>query len=465
MRWLAAALVGSIVLAGCSSGPAPGSGSESPKSSGSASAVPQAPTGDGDVGSELEVAAFKGGYGIDFYEGAAKEFASKHEGMTVNLWGDPRVWEQLRPKFAGGTPPDLTFPGWGMDHWGLVAEGQIFALDNALDSKVAEGEGTWRSTFDPKILKLCQQDGHTWMLPYYVMFYGWWYDENVFKANGWEPPKTWSEFLALSEKAKAKGMAPITFQGKYPYYSIEGMLLPWCFSAGGVEAIRAAQNLEPGAWKSEAMLAAASMIDELNKKGFFQNGAVGLSHTEAQMELLLGRAAMIPCGSWLESEMSKQLDEIAKSGKPRPKLRFFLPPVLDDEPAGRSNMLIGIEPWMVPAKGKNPNGAVALFKHMTSLSVAKRFVTEKGSLMSIVGSDEVALPESLVRPAAAYKSAETIWSNQFRAWYPEFNKELENALTALMSKTITPQEFCDRVEAKAEEIRKDDEIVKRKVSF
>jgi ABC-type glycerol-3-phosphate transport system substrate-binding protein len=36
---------------------------------------------------------------------------------------------------------------------------------------------------------------------------------------------------------------------------------------------------------------------------YFQPGAMGMSHTEAQLQFLLGRAAMVMCGSWLKSEM------------------------------------------------------------------------------------------------------------------------------------------------------------------
>lgn len=447
--WLV--VIGVLAVVGCSSTP-----SDAPGASSRSGGAPPA-----NLSGELEVAAFKGGYDIDFYAATAKEFEKLHPELKIKVDGNPRVWEQLRPRFVNNTPPDLVFPGWGMDHWGLVAEGQVMALDDALSQKPAEGEGTWRDTFNPRLLELCQQDGKTWMLPLYVMVYGWWHDPNLFKANGWTVPQTWSELLALCEKIKAKGIAPITYQGQYPYYMLDGMLLPWCLSAGGAATVIAAQNLEPGAWKSPAMLKAATMIDELNQKGYLQAGAVGMSHTEAQMQFLLGKAAMVPCGSWLSSEMKEQVAQM----NPKPKIEFFVPPVLDDGPGDPTALLIGIEPWMVPTKAKNPQAGIELFRFMTSLSNAKKFVEQKGTLMSIVGSDEgVKMPESLVKPAEAFKGSRTLYAVQFRHWYPEFMKELENALTALVNKEITPQQFCDRVEAKADATRNDKLITKHKVA-
>ncbi|MBN9502292.1 MAG: hypothetical protein BGO01_13405 [Armatimonadetes bacterium 55-13] len=414
--------------------------------------------GGGTSGGErkLEVQAFKGGYGIDFYQEAAKEYEAKNPGLKITVEGNPRVWEQLKPRFVGGDPPDLTFPGWGMDHWALAEEGQLLDLDSALAEKPYEGEGTWGDTFEPQLLKLGQLEGKQYVLPYYVMLYGWWYDPGVFAKNGWTPPKTYSELLSLCEKIKAKGMAPLTYQGKYPYYMIDGMLLPWALSVGGPEALKAAQNMEPGAWKSPAMVQAAKMIDELNKKGYFEKGAVALTHTESQQDFLQGKAAMIPCGSWLYSEMEKVIP-------PGAKMQFMLPPVVADGKGDPTSLLIGIEPWMVPSEAKNQKDAIGLFKYMTSLTKAKEFVEKKGTLMAIKGSDEVKLPEILVEPAKSFKASKYLWAVQFRQWYPAFSTELENALTSLLQGNSTPEAFCDRVEAAAEKVRGDDSIKKHKV--
>lgn len=435
-----------LVVTGCS-------GTSDTPSGGGGTAKSDKPA---ELSGSLEVAAFKGGYDIDFYQKAADEFKTKHPALEIKVWGNPRVWEQLRPRFVGGDPPDLCFPGWGMDHWALAEEGQLMELDSALDGPPAEGNGEWRDTFEPQVLKLGQLDGKQYVLPYYVMLYGWWYDPNVFAKNGWTVPKTYEELLVLCGKIKAKGVAPITYQGQYPYYMIDGMLLPWCMSAGGPDAVKAAQNLDPGAWKSPAMLRAAQMIDELNKKGFFQKGATAMSHTVSQTQFLQGKAAMIPCGTWLSSEMKNVMP-------PNAKMEFFLPPVLATGKGDSTSLLIGIEPWMIPNAAKNKDAAVELFKYMTSISVAKRFVEEKGTLMSIKGSDQAKLPAELVKPSEALRDSKDVWAVQYRQWYPAFNKEIENSLTALLNGELTPQSFCDRVEAAADKTRKDDDITKHKL--
>ncbi len=450
-NWLLFGLAALVI--GCSpskdEGPAPVANAVDGK-------IAYAPTGADKPTGNFDVAAFKGGYGTDFYEQAAKEFDAKNPGLTTKVSGNPRIWEQLRPRLVAGDPPDLMYPGWGMDHWKLAEEGQLLVLDKALDSPAEGGAGTWRDTFEPTILKLGQKDGHQYVLPYFFSMWGWWYDPGVFAKNGWTAPKTYSELLALCDKIKAKGTAPITFQGKYPYYMIQGMLLPWAQSVGGPEAIADAQNLVPGAWKSPAMLQAAKMIAELRDKGDFEQGAVGLSHTESQSDFLNGKAAMIPCGTWLDSEMKKVKP-------PTAKMQYMLTPWVDGGKGDPTAILIEIEPWMVPKDAKNPNAAVALFKYMTSLDKAKQFVAEKATLMSIKGSDQYDLPETLVEPAQAFKRSKTVISFLARQWYPAMEKEIEDALTSLVNGQSTPEQFCDRAEAAAEKTRTDDSIAKHKV--
>lgn len=402
------------------------------------------------------IALFKGGYGIDFFEKAAWEYEAKKPGTKLKVWGNPRVWEQLRPLFINGNPPDLCYPGWGMDHWALVYENQIVPLDEYLDGKPWDGAGTWRDTFEPSLLKLCQYKGKTYMLPYFYSMQGWWYNPDLFAKHGWKVPQTWSELLALCPKIKAAGIAPITYQGKYPYYAVNGFLLPWAISAGGIEAVDAAQNLDPGAWKSPAMLQAARMIKELKDKGFFQDGCNGMSHTESQMEFVNGRAAMIPCGTWLHSEMGKQLPAGFR-------MQFMLPPVLDNGVGDPGNILIGIEPWMVPTQGKNRKTVVDFYRYLTSEAKAKQFIEEKGTLMAIRGTDSAKLPEYLTGPAKAFRESKTAWSVNYVQWYPEVGTATQNAMAALLTGEITPEEFCKRSDDAAKIAREDPKLPKHRI--
>jgi len=402
----------------------------------------------GGNGKDLEVVSFSGGYGIDFYEKAAKEYEDKHPGVHISVSGGPRAWEQLRPKFANGTPPGLTWPGWGMDYWALIYDQQVMPLDDALATPAYDGKGTWKDTFEPSLLKLGQYEGKQYELPYHYNILGWWYDPGVFAKHGWTVPKTFNELLALAPKIKAAGIAPVTYQGKYPAYMIQGFLFPWAASAGGIQVLDDAQSLKPGAWKDPAFLKAAQMIKQVADAGFFEDGANGQDHTESQMAFLQGKAAMIPCGTWLFSEMSKTMP-------PGAKMAFMLPPLVDGGKGDPSAIQIGIEPWIIPTKGPNHALAIDFYKYMTSLEKAKQFVEEKGTLMSIKGSDQANLPEHLKVPAKLFRDSKTVYAIEYDQWYAKFGDEVKNAMSALLNGSKTPEEFVQTCEDEAEKVRQD----------
>ncbi len=435
---LAAALTGT--LAGCVH-PLPASETE---------ALTRARTG------EIEVRAFQGGYGVDFYEKAAREYEEQHPGVKIDLKGDPRIWEQLRPRFVAGNPPGLAFPGWGMDNYALIYEHQALPLDDVLlTSPYGEATGTWKATFIPEVLKLGVYRGQTYLLPYYLTLNGWWYNVNLFAKHGWKPPTDWDELLLLCEKIKAAGIAPLTYQGKYPYYAIQGFLLPWAISEGGIGVYQAAQALEPDAWKAPAFLHAAEKVDLLRQKGYFLNGSIGLSHTEAQMAFLNGDAAMIPCGTWLESEMKKQLPAGFR-------MAFFLPPRIPGGKGDPTTLQVGVEPWLLPTQGANTALALDFFKYLTSPKKAREFVLAKGTLTAVRGSNDDPLPETLRGPAAALRNARVTWSTQYTQWYKPLEEGTKTAMTGLLQGDLTPQQFVDRCEAEATKVRRDPNIPKHR---
>lgn len=405
---------------------------------------------------ELEVASFQGGFGLDFFEYAAKEYEKTHPNVSIKVWGNPRVWEQLRPRFVKGNPPDLSWPGWGMDYWGLVAEDQVLPMDKYLETKAYGQDKKWIDTFDKRLLDKGKFDGHYYIMPFNQNVFGWWYNVDMFKKHGWTPPKTYDELLVLCEKIKKAGIAPITFQGRYPAYMLRGFLFPWAISAGGLQTFNDAQNLKPGAWKSADFLKAAQMVAEIRDKGYFQKGAMGMSHTEAQMEFVLGRAAMIPCGTWLGSEMKGQLPKDFH-------MAFINPPMLKDGKGNPTITSAGVETWIIPAKGKNHDVAADFFKFMTSLDMAKEFVIQKNTLMAIKDSDKADLPPDLVGAAKCIREASDLWDMDYAMWYPSLRKDAESAMAGLLNKEVTPQECLNQMESAAQKVAKDSSLPKHKV--
>jgi N-acetylglucosamine transport system substrate-binding protein len=198
------------------------------------------------------------------------------------------------------------------------------------------------------------------------------------------------------------------------------------------------------------------MVAELRGKGYFQEGALGMSHTEAQMEFMLGRAAMITCGTWLPSEMRKQTP-------PGFHMDFFNAPVVRNGRGDPTITCSGVETWIVPKEAKHPDIGADFYKFMTSLPLARRFVVEKKNLMSVIGSDQVDLPRELASAAKCMRNAKEIWDTDILYWYPAMNRKVESAMAGLLSGELTPKQCVDAMERAAEETRTDPSVLKHKV--
>ncbi len=416
----------------------------------------------------LEVAVFQGGYGIDFFERKAREFEQKFpekltpEGasapLKIKLWGSPRVWEQLRPRFVQGDVPDLTWPGWGMDYWKLVSEKQVLPMDEFLTGKAWDQDKPWQDTFNKDLLDKGRYEGKYYIIPFNNNLFSWWYNSAMFKKQGWTPPRTYPELLALCEKIKKTGIEPITYQGKYPDYALRGLFYPWAISVGGIEAYWDAQDLKPGAWKGPAFLKAAEMIAELRDKGYFAKGALGKTHTQAQSDFVAGKAAFIPCGTWLASE---QKDEIA--AHPEFSMEFMLTPMVPGGKGDPTALNTGTEDWIITNGAKYPEIAAEFFKFLTSLENSKEWVKEKQTFTCIEGSEKVELPKHLATAAKLYSQSNLIYTSQASQWYPGLKDGLEDAMRRLLNGDVTPKQCVELMEQTAAKVRADAKVIKHKV--
>ena len=185
-------------------------------------------------------------------------------------------------------------------------------------------------------------------------------------------------------------------------------------------------------------------------------GSLSLDHIQSETQFLNGRAGMVPCGTWLYAEMEN-------AWPPGVTAEFMLPPPFENGPGDKSALMVAIEPFVIPSKGKNKDHGVNYYRYITSKDKALQFVEEKGTLMGIKGLEDAIYPSHLQKPAELFAASTTKWHSEYRFWYPELAEEAENAMSALLAGDIDAQEFCDRLEAKAEETRNNDQIVKHKV--
>ena len=407
----------------------------------------------------LEVVVFKGGYGDEYATKAETRYQQKYPKAKVDHKGLQKVGEAMQPRFVAGNPPDVVDnTGAGrLDIATLVGAGQVSDLADLLDAPALDEPGKKvRDTLLPGVVDDGTFGGTTVALNFTYTVWGLWYSKPFFDSRGWQYPATWADMLTLCETVKKSGIAPWTYQGKYPEY-INDPLLGMAAKAGGADLVKAVDNLKPGAWKQPGLIGAATAFAELAGKGYLMSGSEALSHTEAQAAWCQKKAAFIPCGSWLESEQKGVAPagfDMVMGTVPR------LAP--SDTMPGTAVQAASSESFLVPSKAKNPAGGKEYLRILFSKASATEFAQANSTLPAVAGATgglTLSSGLSSVRDAVAAAGPDT-FTYRFRTWYAPLAKAVDDATGELVNKRISPADWSTRIQKAADALANDATVKK-----
>lgn len=411
-----------------------------------------------DPAAPLEVVIFKGGFGDNYALNVNEMYNAQFPDAAITYLGTQRLGEQFQPRFVAGNPPDV------MDNSGagnipiaaLVAEGQLADLADLMAAPAFDTEG---STFVDSLVPGSQGtgtfDGVQRVLKYALTVYGLWYNQALFAEKGWTYPETWIDMMALCEEIKGAGIAPWTYQGQYPGY-IQMLFDAMVAKNGGMEQLINIDNLQPDAWKQTGVAESVFALQQLVDNGYIMEGTAALTHTESQAAWLEGKAAFIPCGTWLENEMKDLIPEgFEMVVAPTPSLEG------DVLPFSAIGAWAG-EEFHVSEQGKNVQGGKEWLRLLFSVEGA-RFFSEDTKALTVVNGAADGLDLGV-----AFASAQTALSNagentiysRYPEWYPPLATESANQFGALMTGQINAEEFMDNMQEVADEVTEDDSIPK-----
>lgn len=129
---------------------------------------------------------------------------AKSQGITIKYTQSSSFDTLIQTRVAGGSPPDIAaFPQPGILK-GMASKGKLQALDTVLDvAKLKE-------SYLPGFLEAGTLDGKLYGVPVSMNVKSlYWYDKANFAKAGYAVPKTHDELLALIDKVKADGKAPL----------------------------------------------------------------------------------------------------------------------------------------------------------------------------------------------------------------------------------------------------------------
>jgi N-acetylglucosamine transport system substrate-binding protein len=231
--------------------------------------------------------------------------------------------------------------------------------------------------------------------------------------------------------------------------------------AGGPDVVKAIDNLEPNAWKHEAVRDAAAAVEELARRDGFLPGSPGLNHTQAQTEFVTGKVGTYPSGSWLENEMktvSPAGFDMVMAPTPRLGSSDKLPHEAVHANAG--------EPFIVPAQAKNMLGGLEFFRHMLSVDNAKAYSELTGSL-TIVTDSHAKVELNSTALTSVKESLAKAGSNTFTFlwmdWYGDMKKGAAiQAMSDLLAGRTNADGFITAAQGVADKVAADSNVKKFK---
>ncbi|WP_327581364.1 extracellular solute-binding protein [Nonomuraea sp. NBC_00507] len=267
--------------------------------------------------------------------------------VTASYAPTDQVQTSVRTQLGAGNAPDLhvVYPGNGSAmSMTQIAEAGLLADLSAQP---------WTQTIPAGFKPAFQLGGKTYIFSAGSSVIGAIYNKKVFEQAGVDaPPTTWTEFLAVCDKLKKSGVAPIALGAQTPWVTqlITYALVPSTVYAKDPtfddKQLAGQTTFAESGWRQ-----AMEMYLELQKRGFFNDKPNGTTFEQQISMVATGKAGMA-------IQVSAVLPDFRKAAAAPDDLSMFPVPGADDAasvwiPAG---VVVGLG---AAAKGKNVEEAKA----------------------------------------------------------------------------------------------------------
>ena len=230
----------------------------------------------------------------DWFTAKAREFEKTHPNIKINVNNSSDATTDLRTRLVKNREPDVITIN-GDINYGMLAEAGVF--HDFTDDEIVD-------KLNPGMVKIAkslvqtedQSKKRLYAIPYAGNASGYIINADVWEAAGEDPdnpPQTWSEFIALLKRFKAKGITPIeastadpwTLQA--PLSSLNSTLVPESEYSKLKDSSKTFSDL----WST-----VSDELIEIYQNYTQKNPAV--TYQQATQDLAGGKAAILPLGTY-----------------------------------------------------------------------------------------------------------------------------------------------------------------------
>ena len=224
----------------------------------------------------------------NWWKETAEMYMKEHPNVTVEPNEIPmdNIQQEWMAAVAAGDPPDIQLMG--------RQEG----IDAATNGDILPIEDFWTEEEVNHILPSARRelgwDGKLWLVPEYMDPWLMVYNKKVFKDSGLDPekpPTTWVEFMAAAEKIKNAGFIPFGMGVKDGYMNV------WWLCLVGLQSLDDPSDIHQAVLGKQSFADPKhadvwKIMDEIKKKGYFNEDVLSLGMTEGNDLFYSGTVAM-----------------------------------------------------------------------------------------------------------------------------------------------------------------------------
>lgn len=236
-----------------------------------------------------------------------EDFNAKHDDVQIEILLQADQWDVTRTAVVGGGGPDIVrSPGPSFVFEMADAE-LILPL-----SDYAESLG-WKDAVVPWALDLGSVEGELYSIGDELETLILYYNTTLFEENGWSPPNTMDELVALSEEIAAAGITPFAHGNADWRPANEWFVGEFINHIAGPDAVYQALTGELP-WTDEGFVTSIEALDQMQQNGWFSGGLDFYYTTDGparQAAFGAGEAAMNIEGTWFFGGIDQYFGEEA----------------------------------------------------------------------------------------------------------------------------------------------------------
>lgn len=217
------------------------------------------------------------------------------------------AWNTTRTAVVGGAGPDIVRTPGPSFVFEMATAGLILPLDSFAD------EMGWRDTYIDWALDLGLVEGQLYSLSDELETLIMYYNKTVFEANGWTPPETMDELIALAEEIEAAGITVFAHGNADWRPANEWFVGEFMTQVGGPHNVyKALTGQIP--WTDESMVQSIEILDMMQQRGWFGGGLDLYFTNDGPTRLAAfgaGEAAMNIEGTWRFASINDYFGEAA----------------------------------------------------------------------------------------------------------------------------------------------------------